>query len=226
MDAEIQKVPPVIKAATPPKIRGIGSRRLIALGSIVIVVALLLTLVTTGVKKKQNKAVLAPVETLFALKYPQQLSQAQPVCTEQGFKLLPHFVGDSGKLSLSACRIEAIKSNPGLCDVELRLDTAQGESQFYIRLKNESGWKFHDVYIAKSNGKEVNLLASYIVEHPILSYAEVNSDKIVKGVKDTADFLSDLQKIGNSLDQIFDGRNKTPDDRRLSADVIIESGSE
>jgi len=78
---------------------------------------------------------------------------------------------------------------------------------------NENGWKFHDVYIAKMKGKEVNLLVSYVVEHPFLSYAEANSDKIVQGAKETADFLNDVQRIGSSLDKLFDsGHRRTEDE--------------
>ena len=53
-------------------------------------------------------------------------------------------------------------------------------------------------------GREANLLASYMIEHPVLSFAEMNSDKIAKGVKNAADFVNDIQTIGNALDKLFD----------------------
>jgi len=85
---------------------------------------------------------LAVIERLSGFKYPAQAEQAKPFCTEKGFSLIRALEGFPKGFNLIR-----FKTNPAFSDVEMSRDSAEEKSQIHVRLVQDNGWKFEDIYI-------------------------------------------------------------------------------
>jgi hypothetical protein len=141
------------------------------------------------------------VRALCSLKYPDQISQAKQFCTPKGFDIMQAIVAEDGSFGLSTYRFSGVKSNPGLVDVEMNRNTAEGNSRIFVRLINSDGWKVDDFYVAERNDKKVNLWFSYIEDHPIASFLEVNADDICKTTEDILKFCKEIKDLSDDHKQ-------------------------
>ena len=142
-----------------------------------------------------QKQQLAALDALCSLEYPAQTSNAQALCTTQGFTIFQSLVSESGLFAPSTFKVIGAKANPKLTDIEMVRDTAEGRSRIFVRMVDRGGWKFHDVYIAEHNGKKVNHFVSYMKEHPLLTFWESNGDDILKTTEQTIDVIQKLKSL-------------------------------
>lgn len=154
-------------------------------------------------------AALTPRETvqqLQNLRYPKQIAEAQPLCTDPGWSMLTRMTANSHDF-LRTFSIGEIKANPHLTDVQLVRDTVEGKSVMWVRLVEKDGvWQLNNMFVRKFNGVEVNLWVRYIYRNPdVLKHRfEANASA------DAANNQTGLQKfndattaIGNVLDIIL-----------------------
>ena len=129
------------------------------------------------------------VESLTAMEFPSQLTNARPLCTGQGIDVLECFSTNSGEF-MSTFTLGRAKVNPHLCDVEMSRDTVEGRTVIFLRLVEEKGmWKFQDSYLVQANGRPIKLWMSMVMAHPFISFAYVYSDEIVKAAKATGSVI-------------------------------------
>ncbi len=57
------------------------------------------------------------------------------------------------------------------------MNDGQG-TRFIVQMVRDGGWRFDDIYCATVNGKKVELWASYIKDHPIISNIQTNWSEI------------------------------------------------
>jgi len=140
------------------------------------------------------------VDTLSSLDLsdPSQLAQAKSLCTKQGNSVLQGMLGDNGTFMPAAYGFIGLKENPHLIDIEMLSDQAEGKSRIFVRLVDQGGWKFDDVYVAERNGRSINMLLSNIQQYPWLYQAKYHLPEVKQSARvgrDLVDIVVELKKL-------------------------------
>jgi hypothetical protein len=191
--------PPILATQQHGKLlpRGIPrvARLAITLTLVVFSVVLFLFGGAFGGSRFARRKEVTALNALCSLNLPEQLSQAQKLCTTQGFAIARELIVKDGYFVPASFKVTGIKTNPRFCDLEMVRESAEGKSRIAVRLLDQSGWKFHDVFIYQANGKPINLWCSYAIENPTLSALEVNWDDIKRTAKDFLEFCQLLKQL-------------------------------
>lgn len=129
---------------------------------------------------------------------PNQLAQAKGLCTKKGDALLDGMLKDNGAFMPAAYGTVGIKSNPHLVDVEMVSDQAEGKSRIFVRLIDQGGWKFDDIYVAERNGRSINMQLSKIQQCPWFYQAKYYLPEIKQSARagrDLVDIIVELKKL-------------------------------
>jgi hypothetical protein len=76
-------------------------------------------------------------------------------------------------------------------------ETAEGNSRIFVRLLDEGGWKFHDIYLVESNGRQINMMMSEVQENPLIFMGKYFTPEIKKTLsfsKDAVEAYLELKK--------------------------------
>ncbi len=112
------------------------------------------------------------ITSLSSLKYPADIESAKKLCTDQGVAVLQEMVS-GGSFIPASFDVADIKTSGQVCDVGMNSNLADGESKIYVRLVNQDGWKFHDVYLATVKGRKFGIWWSFAQQHPIIASAKI-----------------------------------------------------
>ncbi len=151
------------------------------------------------------------ITSLSALKYPADIESAKKLCTDKGAAVLQDMVSSVGFLPASF-DVADVKTSGQVCDIGMNSNLADGESKIYVRLINQDGWKFHDVYLATKNGRKFGIWWSFAQQHPFIASAQmaqiyapeirsgVNSfENVVRKFKEIENLFGDNSSTGNTL---------------------------
>ena len=139
-----------------------------------------------------NRQELAVFKALSLFSYPSQLQNAQALCTDKGFRVLPNCINGKGRFIPAAFKVKAVKPDTDMSEIEMVCDGAGEKGRIVLRMVNDRGWKLDDVYVAESKSKAVNLWASEIVANPLTASLKINSDEILAGTEKAVDVASEV----------------------------------
>jgi hypothetical protein len=145
---------------------------------------------------------IASINALSSLAYPSQTNRAGQFCTKKGFQLLPSLVQESGELCFSHFTRVGFKTNPGMCDVEMVQESADGKSRIYVRLIKQDIWRFDDVKLVELEGNEINLWLSRVVENPDLLKAKLIAGQVGSAWKAAMGFSEELKHTVENIQSV------------------------
>jgi hypothetical protein len=211
MHSNNQAVPPVINK--PPKINVPNRKKWKWLAILIVVVGVFIVLAASllvgtathgGLGRRDPRRV--TLQALTKFKFPSQLSQAEPLCTAEGFITLQGMA--TGGNFLKTFTMGQIKSNPGLCDIQLVRDTVEGRTIIWVRMVDDNGWKFQDIYLEQTNGRPIKYWASYALQNPFTTFMGINSGEIADGLHNTAERIKEFVDVINALKSLDDRDRK------------------
>ena len=120
-----------------------------------------------------NKEKADVVNRMQSLEFPRDTALFQSLSTAKGSKLWTDTQGFFPGARIGF-ELVGFQNSGDLCDVRMTRTTVDGAVLLHVRLvRAGQQWEFDDFFLNKVDGREVNLWASFIQEHPVLASAKV-----------------------------------------------------
>jgi hypothetical protein len=153
------------------------------------------------------------VERWQESRFPKQISDAQPYCTDFGWPIFVRMTANQHEF-LRNFRISRVMENREFTDVKMVEDMAEGKSVLFVRFRKVDGvWKFNNVYIEQFRNVPIGLRVSYIYNHPealkqrLQQNGNVDFDAGLKRFNDTTTGVINVLDIMLKLRQLSEHRN-------------------